>query len=53
MSVSNEIEKVKEVIRSIEDPSTATALRHICKALEEVEKEVQLGGERKTERTRQ
>lgn len=52
MSVSNEIEKIKEVIRSVEDPSTATALRHICKALEEVEKEVH-GGERKSERMRQ
>lgn len=52
MSVSNEIEKIKEVIRSIEDPSTATALRHVCKALEQVEKEVR-EGERHPEQSRQ
>ncbi len=40
MSISYEIEKIREVIRSVEDPSTATALRHICKAFEAVEKEV-------------
>ncbi len=46
MSISYEIEKIREVIRSVEDPSTATALRHICKALEAVEKEVHSEEER-------
>jgi hypothetical protein len=40
MSISYEIEKIRETIRSVEDPSTATALRHICKALEAVQREV-------------
>lgn len=51
MTVRTEIEKIKDVIRTIEDPSTATALRHVCKALEEVEKEVRETETRAPERT--
>lgn len=45
MSITKEVEKVRDVIRSVEDPSTATALRHLCKALEEMERELREGEE--------
>lgn len=52
MTLSSEIDKIKETIRQIEDPAAAMALRHVCKALEEIQGESRETGERReTERT--
>jgi hypothetical protein len=40
MTLTAEIEKIKESIKQIEDPAAAMAVRHICKALEEIREEV-------------
>jgi hypothetical protein len=40
MTVSTEIDKIRDAIREVEDPSAAMALRHVYKALEELREEV-------------
>jgi hypothetical protein len=40
MTVNNEIEKIRDAIREVEDPSAAMALRHVYKALEELRDEL-------------
>lgn len=39
MTLAAEIEKIREAIKEIEDPAAAMAIRHICKALEEIRDE--------------
>ena len=36
MPLATEIDKIRDVIRQVEDPAVAMALRHICKALDEL-----------------
>jgi hypothetical protein len=40
MTISNEIDKIRDAIREVEDPSAAMALRHVYKALEELRDEL-------------
>jgi hypothetical protein len=40
MTVNNEISKIRDAIREVEDPSAAMALRHVYKALEELRDEL-------------
>lgn len=44
MPVANELEKIRDTIREIEDPAAAMALRHVCKALEELREETRAAG---------
>ncbi|MFA7535138.1 MAG: hypothetical protein WCY68_03510 [Desulfuromonadales bacterium] len=39
MALATEIEKVREVIKEVEDPAVAMALRHICKAFDMLQEE--------------
>ena len=39
MTIIDEIEKIRAIIREVEDPAAAMALRHVCNALEGLEKE--------------
>ncbi len=39
MTFEREIEKVRESIREVEDPAVAMALRHVCSALEKLQRE--------------
>ncbi len=41
MSLTSEIDKIRETIKEVEDPAVATALRHVCKALDEIQEENQ------------
>jgi hypothetical protein len=40
MTVNTEIDKIRDAIREVEDPSAAMALRHVYKALEELRDEL-------------
>jgi hypothetical protein len=40
MTVNQEIDKIRDAIREVEDPSAAMALRHVYKALEELRDEL-------------
>jgi hypothetical protein len=40
MTINNEIDKIRDAIREVEDPSAAMALRHVYKALEELRDEL-------------
>lgn len=40
MTISNEIDKIRDAIKEVEDPSAAMALRHVYKALEELRDEL-------------
>ncbi|MBE0595771.1 MAG: hypothetical protein IH614_00715 [Desulfuromonadales bacterium] len=42
MPVASELEKIRDTIRQIEDPAAAMALRHVCKALEELQEETRV-----------
>jgi hypothetical protein len=40
MTVNTEIDKIRDAIKEVEDPSAAMALRHVYKALEELRDEL-------------
>jgi hypothetical protein len=37
MPLATEIEKIRDAIKQVEDPAVAMALRHVCKALDELQ----------------